>query len=122
MSTGQPLGAVKYSFKKLRVGNIVLNEHAQCSEFNPLVLETTKTMETQQELREFRGSLVESMFMKHCFAMVLSWGKVPTALVCLSPSPQVQFYDASTVLFIPGVILSPDPLVWQCGLHLGQLL
>ncbi|XP_057342496.1 protein RFT1 homolog isoform X7 [Manis pentadactyla] len=35
---------------------------------------------------------------------------------------QVQFHNAGPVLFIPGVVLCPDPLVWQCGLHPGQLL
>ncbi|XP_069418575.1 man(5)GlcNAc(2)-PP-dolichol translocation protein RFT1 isoform X2 [Ovis canadensis] len=39
-----------------------------------------------------------------------------------APSPQVQFYNAGPVVFLPDVILCPDPLVWQCGLHLGQLL
>ncbi|XP_036733880.2 protein RFT1 homolog isoform X3 [Manis pentadactyla] len=34
----------------------------------------------------------------------------------------VQFHNAGPVLFIPGVVLCPDPLVWQCGLHPGQLL
>ncbi|XP_073086814.1 man(5)GlcNAc(2)-PP-dolichol translocation protein RFT1 isoform X6 [Manis javanica] len=34
----------------------------------------------------------------------------------------VQFHNAGPVLFVPGVVLCPDPLVWQCGLHPGQLL
>lgn len=55
-------------------------------------------------------------------AATMPWDQVPTSLCCLPPSPQVQLHNAGPVIFIPGVILSPDPLVWQCGLHLGQLL
>ncbi|XP_045153482.1 protein RFT1 homolog isoform X3 [Echinops telfairi] len=35
---------------------------------------------------------------------------------------QVQCQDAGPVLHFPGVLLPPDPLVRQRGLHLGQLL
>ena len=62
------------------------------------------------------------MFTAPFFAAALLWDEVPTALLCLSSSPQVQFYNAGPVVFLPGVILCPDPLVWQRGLHLGQLL
>lgn len=62
------------------------------------------------------------MFTAPFFAAALPWDEVPTALSCPPPSPQVQFYNAGPVVFLPDVILCPDPLVWQCGLHLGQLL
>lgn len=62
------------------------------------------------------------MFTATYFGAILPWENVPTALLCLSPSLQVQFHNAGPIIFIPGVILPPDPVVWQCGFHLGQLL
>ena len=72
--------------------------------------------------RELEGAFCEFMFTATFFAAALSWDQVPTALHCLPPSSQVQFHNAGPLIFVPAVSLSPDPLVWQRGLHLGQLL